>query len=345
MRIDFHFYTIYVLARAAGFSPDDAHVVAYSSQYTDDEVSENDIWFEGGDIFKPHITAHRIYDPHAVTTEIAKAVWMPYHFVPGNTGTGDERLITRTNGPVIKEIINEFLNTDFDIILYGLHLLGIILHAYADTFSHQDFVGIRNEMNRVDDLKISGEEVPEFLAYRMLPTLGHAQVGSTPDEPYREWEYWNYSGEHEIHNHQRALDAAQFCYALLIRFLGQFPKFVSFPPVSWKKLEGKLGDLFENNQDIEACRKAWREAITKAEFWFVPQGRDIDLEYSEREWFEAAVRKETLPSESGQLEDRYIKEENFDRSNFKLFNDAASYYGSTLYQKIIERENLELALI
>jgi hypothetical protein len=33
MRIDFHFYAIYALARAVGFSPDNAHVIAYASQY------------------------------------------------------------------------------------------------------------------------------------------------------------------------------------------------------------------------------------------------------------------------------------------------------------------------
>lgn len=345
MRIDFHFYTIYVLARAAGFSSEDAHVIAYSSQYTDDEVAENDIWFEGGDIFKPRITAHRIFDPHSVTTEISKKVWMPYHFVPGNTGAGDERLITRANGPIIQEIINEFLNADFDIIPYGLHLLGIILHAYADTFSHQNFIGIRNELNRVNDLKIGGQAVPEFLVYRVAPSLGHTQVGSTPDEPYREWEYWNYSGAHEIHNHQRTLDAAQFCYALLIKFLGRFPKFLTSAIVSFKEIEAKLGELFGNSQDIKDCQKAWRGAITKGEFGFEPQGKDIDLQYSEREWFEEAVRVEPRPMEDGQLKDCLIKGENFNKSHFNLFNDAAKYYGYTLYPKIIEKENLNLALI
>ena len=36
MQTDFHFYCVAVLARAAGFSPDDALVLAYASQYVDD---------------------------------------------------------------------------------------------------------------------------------------------------------------------------------------------------------------------------------------------------------------------------------------------------------------------
>ena len=43
MRRDFHFYAIYALARAAGFPPEQAYIVAYASQYTDDAVSENAI--------------------------------------------------------------------------------------------------------------------------------------------------------------------------------------------------------------------------------------------------------------------------------------------------------------
>lgn len=35
MQKDFHYYGIYVLARCAGFNRDDAHVIAYSSQYAD----------------------------------------------------------------------------------------------------------------------------------------------------------------------------------------------------------------------------------------------------------------------------------------------------------------------
>ena len=86
MRIDFHFYTIYALARAVGFSPDNAYVIAYASQYTDDEVNENTVLFENGGEFEPVITAHRIFDPLAVSERTCKKVWVPFHFLPGNRG-------------------------------------------------------------------------------------------------------------------------------------------------------------------------------------------------------------------------------------------------------------------
>jgi len=48
MQKDFHFYTIYALARAAGFSPDHSFVIAYSSQHTDDAKYDHALKFENG---------------------------------------------------------------------------------------------------------------------------------------------------------------------------------------------------------------------------------------------------------------------------------------------------------
>jgi len=108
MRVDFHFYTIYALARAAGFKPDDAYVIAYSSQYTDDEAKPEPIDFENGGSFEPHITAHSLYSLATISDRICKEVWVPFHFVPGNQGEDDDRLITKPNGDFIQEIIKEF---------------------------------------------------------------------------------------------------------------------------------------------------------------------------------------------------------------------------------------------
>ena len=43
MQEDFHFYTIYVLCRANGMSPDHARIVAYSSQHADDAKYEHSL--------------------------------------------------------------------------------------------------------------------------------------------------------------------------------------------------------------------------------------------------------------------------------------------------------------
>ena len=38
MNIEFHYYMTYLVAARAGLGPEDAHILAYSSQYTDDNT-------------------------------------------------------------------------------------------------------------------------------------------------------------------------------------------------------------------------------------------------------------------------------------------------------------------
>ncbi|EQM51586.1 putative signal peptide domain protein, partial [Vibrio parahaemolyticus VPCR-2010] len=35
---------------------------------------------------------------------------------------------------------------------YGVHLMGIAMHVYADTFAHQGFAGVIHAYNKVDNL-------------------------------------------------------------------------------------------------------------------------------------------------------------------------------------------------
>jgi len=36
MEKDFHFYVTYALANTSGFTPEESHIIAYASQYVDD---------------------------------------------------------------------------------------------------------------------------------------------------------------------------------------------------------------------------------------------------------------------------------------------------------------------
>jgi hypothetical protein len=343
MRIDFHFYTIYALSRAVGFSPDNAYVIAYASQYTDDEVNEEPISFENGGDFAPIITAHRIFDLGAVTERTCKKVWIPFHFVPGNLGTEDERMLTRTNSPLIQAMINELLS--YDLLSYSRHLLGIMLHAYADTWSHQNFMGMVDGMNEVSQLRVDGEDIG---LYNLAPTLGHAQAGSTPDEPRLEWEYLDYKGEfHQVTNYDRALEAAQNCHKVLAQFLNKFEdSFRDSRFIPWDQIEGKVMELFRQPTDLAGCVTAWGEAIANGEFGFQPQGKDINLIYDASEWFNVAIETESMVNqESGQFIECFFKNDNYEASDIKYFNEAAGFYWSTLFTKNAERLGLTDALI
>ena len=86
MQIDFHFYTIYALARSAGFHPDEAHTIAYASQHTDDAKYDHALEFTNGGRFQQVLTAHKYIHPDVLTKSVSYRIWMPFHFLPGNLG-------------------------------------------------------------------------------------------------------------------------------------------------------------------------------------------------------------------------------------------------------------------
>ncbi|HIC92060.1 MAG TPA: hypothetical protein EYP21_08415 [Syntrophaceae bacterium] len=340
MQIDFHFYTIYALARATGFKPEDAYIIAYSSQHTDDARYEDALEFKNGGRFQQVLSAHKFLDLDALTKPTCYRIWVPFHFLPGNLGRDFyERMLTRANSIIAQRMVEEFLSSDLKP--YSLHRLGIILHVYADTWSHQNFMGIMyRNINDVRDLKVKGtakrsiksllaklkEEILEYCA----PELGHAQAGTIPDEPYREWEYEDYKGRYfQISNQERALDAAQNCYMVLSRFLKRFPQFLSPPVLPWQKILEKIGELFSHQGELEERTEAWREAISNGRIGFEPKGKDTNLHYHDREWFRAAV---TVTTEEGE---RYIRNEGFEMSHWKYFHDAAAFHRFHLLHEIL----------
>jgi hypothetical protein len=156
MQKDFHFYTIYALARSAGFDADNASIIAYSSQHTDDAKYEHTLEFENGGRFQQVLTAHRFLDLDVLGKTTCYRIWIPFHFLPGNLGVDFyERMLTRANSIVAQRIVEDFLSSNLKP--YSLHRLGIILHVYADTWSHQNFVGLMHEnMNDIKALKSDG---------------------------------------------------------------------------------------------------------------------------------------------------------------------------------------------
>ncbi|MBA4397709.1 MAG: hypothetical protein C0394_10075, partial [Syntrophus sp. (in: bacteria)] len=81
MNHEFHYYITYVIAARAGFPPQDAQLVAYSSQYTDD----NDIIFE---IDRGRPTAYGNYISQTVNIlkpmDKLLRIYSLFHFIPGD---------------------------------------------------------------------------------------------------------------------------------------------------------------------------------------------------------------------------------------------------------------------
>jgi len=329
MQIDFHFYTIYALARSAGFKPNDAHIIAYSSQYTDDSKYEHALGFENGGRFQQVLTGHR-FNLSALTKSTCYRIWIPFHFLPGNLGGNFyERMITRQNSVVAQRMIDSFLS--LPLKPYSLQHLGIILHTYSDTWSHQNFMGIVHNMNDVKNVKVENKSSIEgWILESLAPKIGHTQVGTIPDEPYRKWEYEDYKGySFQISNYERALDASQHCYEVLLKFLSRFPVFSHSPPLSWQNILQGIGGLFANAKGLDERVNAWEESIKQGKIFEVYE-EDTILSYDDREWFKEAV---TVIKE--EREERYIRNEGFERSHFKHFHDAASLHLFCLLNEIL----------
>ena len=195
MQIDFHFYSIYALARAAGFMPDNAFTIAYSSQHTDDAKYEHALNFENGGRFQQVLTAHKFLDAKALNKKTCYRIWVPFHFLPGNLGVEFYgRMVARSGSTIAQSLIDALLNSNPRP--YILHRLGIFLHCFADSWSHQNFLGlIRENFNDVKRLNVKELTKPTFksllakLKENILeyaaPKLGHAQAGSRPRHPTR----------------------------------------------------------------------------------------------------------------------------------------------------------------
>lgn len=201
MDIDFHFGTVYVLSRWAGFSGEDAKIIATSSQFVDDNLTDLPIDLDNatlsyplkdGNTYELRLSGHRIWQK--LDEEGNHHVWIPFHFLPGLEGASEnEKLICKRNSALANEIINDMIQNKYKS--YGLYRLGISLHVYADTWAHQEFSGRTGPENEATDLVVIDpipdlatrleDEGLEVLAERKL--LGHARAIHWPDRPYATW--------------------------------------------------------------------------------------------------------------------------------------------------------------
>ena len=116
--------------------------------------------------------------------------------------------------------------------------------------------------------------------------------------------------------------------------------------IPWEQIEGTIMDLFRTPTDLPGCVNAWSDAISNSEFGFQSHGKDINLIYDGSEWFNVAIKSESIVNqESGQFMECYFKNDNYEASDIKYFNEAAGVYWSTLFSKNAENMGLTNALV
>ncbi|MCL2605278.1 MAG: hypothetical protein FWD90_12430 [Defluviitaleaceae bacterium] len=201
MNINYHYYTVKTLAVHAGFSPRDAQYIAYYSQYIDDFIMHSPFildreppafFIENG--LAKKLRAHKprwAFSPCATGINAVRTLssgyrltaLMPFHFIMTqpynslhkNAERSLYRCVTANRGGNL--LVNRLVEQASRSHLMNL---GMILHTLADSYAHEGFSGFQGWENA--SYVNEGMTNTESAFYRALPSIGHANAGSVPDD-------------------------------------------------------------------------------------------------------------------------------------------------------------------
>ncbi len=328
MDIEFHYHSIYIIAKHAGFNEKDSFVIAYSSQYTDDNNTQCVIKTERGeyknyisqtmDILKPKKELMRIYPC--------------FHFFPGDftkktamRKDGELHLLNTTpDSKNVRKLLDKALETK------NLYRIGIALHTYADSFAHQNFVGYYDCFNGM-----------KGLLQKVLPNIGHADAKTNPDIPGKIWIDKRLSGKYEIvRNTERFLKAAKRIFDYL-----------------WELNNKNISSKIKSKKKRELTKilsKCYYKEFNKGNRY-----REIRLslyktfgqmpEYREELWLNEALKSETpfpIPSTLPIAEFHCEDSEKFYQSRWYNFQQAVKNHQSealNIMEPVLKKMEIDLS--
>jgi len=325
MNKSFHYYCIRVLAEKAGFSADDAQTIAYASQYTDDssehgkmritnipDTYEYPRWNRSQGTFDPICTAHSgkgwlakvwKWAKFYLKTDVQRRILMVYHFLPGDGMAEEKRdnfhFITEKNSELSNLVVDEALGSirqsNDDTYLHAIIKVGIALHTYADTWSHNGFSGrhssLENDIKKIRIKKGSNYKSVnplESIVSYAAPDVGHAEGSTIPDVSNIDWDakYANKRGGPGHDNSQEFIDAAREIYERLTSIFKQ-------PNESWDNISERVGRCLKENG-------GWENIFP-----------DIEFRYSRFTWRAAALSGDSIDW------DNFDDESDFNKLNFR----------------------------
>jgi RHS repeat-associated protein len=241
---DFHFYAVYYLARAAGFAPPDARLLAWSSQYVDDYEHTQPVT-----PFFGTLAAFHFLSPVSVS-------WLTPAKAYGNHGEPcceAFRVVRQEPVKPMNQIARE--NLTRAVQSKSLIAVGIALHSWADTFAHAGFTA--EMFDRRNARPGFGWEPSDPFYYRAVGELaetGHSAAGHTPDWPFKDV--------------GKAMEAAESIYNFLRDFAQRhgYDRYAAYfgGVKTWPEIAPKLQRLFNlDNPDLEARVSLWKRAIPK----------------------------------------------------------------------------------
>jgi len=353
MQKDFHFYAIYVLCRCNGMSAKDSKTVAYASQYTDDSRDNGELCFTDGCYFMPVLTAHEQIHINVFEERTQHMIYVPFHFIPGADGDSLHDLTRcRKNSEKARKIVKEAKCLRGKP--YQLHRLGIALHSYADTWSHDGFSGLRSDLNDIRDLKVDnkgvnrtfGDRIWQKLAEATIEKIGHVEAAHFPDVPYHKWscEFKYRSDAIDRENWLEYQEACEAIYRVLDDFLGDEGnrKYRTDNTIPWDHISSKLTSLFTMRGRLSQRCNNWKSQINDSELGFKCLPHEKDLSYDPKEWFEKAVLKKKPKIKGGEINPRpeYSMNETFQESNWKYFHYAAESHRFFVLRELLPEKGI-----
>lgn len=285
MQEDMHYFGVFALARSAGIKTSAARVIATASQYVDDAIWERDLFLDDGRSILMEMTAHKLLDLKNADAEDQRKVWLPFHFLPGGVGSKvTEKLVCEKNSAIAREMAKHSVEVAAEAP-YGLQLLGICAHVYADTFSHYGFIGANHTHNaiRKDSIQLEVNE-PGILDYiqtkanelwgralsfgmsQVFP-LGHGAAATFPDRPYLRWAYTRADGKRiRRDNPSDFLEGAKSLRKLFDAYLDVAPHDGEARTAKpWQKIRPAVKKILEREGTAEERIKAWKGAMSQGE--------------------------------------------------------------------------------
>jgi len=296
MEKDFHYYLIYAIAKTVGMNNPD--IIAYSSQFVDDN-NEGQFSVDGEETsFPERIKADGGYyypimtqslSPKSFDPYVQRYVYVPFHFLPGDNNVeikGKKNPLSVTpNSNNARILLTKALESD------NPYQIGIALHTFADTWSHQNFTGLREEWNAV---------YPWYNVFKSLaPNIGHAEAGHSPDIISETWTDYRF-GTGRIDNRERVFDAVREIFKNLQQRSQSGP--------SWRDVEKDFEDIINEIGYDERIKR-----ISD----FLRLGERTIPDYSKDSWIDEALDK------SGE---EIIMKPDFTRTHWYRFHQAAKIH-------------------
>jgi hypothetical protein len=361
MKMDAHYYAVLAFGRACGFKKEHAWDIAYASQFVDDakinhiiaddtpkdEVIKHMSRIDSKLCFFDMATCHSYKKIKTFNYNSMIKNTVPFHFLPGCEGNNFvKQLRCREKGILIRQLFDKIIERG------NLIELGIALHVFADTYSHQGFSGLLSKVNDIKGLRIednSGrilDKIPKTLRWakdkiytkfdKVIPAYGHAQAISFPDLPYLTWSY-SYDSSDEfsnkdefsekIQNKKRFTEAFKEIDKILQDFLKRHPKYTeaSIKPID----KAELFDSLIVKKSDSGRVKHWKKTIEKMGLF---DKTDPMFEYNEHKWLDDAFQNYDKKRFRGRKVKGAVLASGFENSKWFSYYKAVHWYKRVFFE-------------